>query len=218
VSGPGIAALPGRLRCDVAEVVSVPGERVGGGAGPAAVGDPGRPGDDDCAGSPGCGSGPAPGSFSSRVAACRPGGRSSARPAFRVSVHRLRPAVPGPCGGPRGVIKIPLWALVATELLFPGRIARRARRAMPVPGAEPPAGVGGRAAVPVRRRVVRREVVRELSGLRTLAALTSRLGAKLGANSGRRRATSGHIGPRTPQVIGTQGAAAEYESLLNQST
>ena len=117
------------------------------------------------------------------------------------------PAVRGPRSGPRGVIKIPLGALVATELLFPGRIARRARRAMPVPGLGRLEVRAGAQPCPFGGGLCAAKWYGELSGLRTLAALTSQLGVKLGANSGRRRATSGHIGPRTPQVIGIQGDA-----------
>src|ERR1022692_3304979 len=40
---------------------------------------------------------------------------------------------------------------------------------------------------------------------RTLAALTSSLGAKWGANVDRHQATSGHVQPRKPQVNATQG-------------
>jgi hypothetical protein len=41
----------------------------------------------------------------------------------------------------------------------------------------------------------------------SLALLMNLLGAKLGANAGRRRATSGHIGPGSRQVNGMLGGA-----------
>jgi hypothetical protein len=45
------------------------------------------------------------------------------------------------------------------------------------------------------------------SSRRTLALLMSWLGANLGANAGRHRATSGHIGPESSQVNGMPGDA-----------
>jgi len=45
---------------------------------------------------------------------------------------------------------------------------------------------------------------------RSLALLMSFLGAKLGASVGRRRATSGHIGPGLPQVNGSYGDAGPH--------
>ena len=51
------------------------------------------------------------------------------------------------------------------------------------------------------------------STCRTLALLTSFLGAKLGANVGRRRATSGHIEPGLPQVNGSHADARPHPAI-----
>jgi hypothetical protein len=55
------------------------------------------------------------------------------------------------------------------------------------------------------------------STCRTLALLTSflgaKLGAKLGASVGRRRATSGHIEPGLPQVNGSHADARPHPAI-----
>jgi hypothetical protein len=52
-----------------------------------------------------------------------------------------------------------------------------------------------------------------LSGPPASALLTSFPGAKLGASIGRRRATSGHIGPRLPQVDGSHADARPHPAI-----
>ena len=64
-----------------------------------------------------------------------------------------------------------------------------------------------------RCRFRRRRRAGSLFNLRTLALRTSSLGAKLGANVGRCRATSGHIGPGLPQVNSSYADAQLHPAI-----
>lgn len=53
-------------------------------------------------------------------------------------------------------------------------------------------------------------------GFRTLAPLTRFLGAKLGANDHRHRATPGHVQPLSSQLNGTPGHAGPHQAVLRE--